>query len=302
MPNSRGGRSVTAAELVRNFAHWREVGAKEPVLVTHHGRETHILMGIEPYSRLTGAKGAADLPDRTQELANHIHQGLFLCRSDLCLDFVNPVALSMTKRWDRQLEGKPLFEALPEFAGAVTEAHIRHTLASGEASAADIPSPFRKDSWLHFETFPFGSGIAILLRDITDDMQHHRLADIKSAILKAMGLHDGISYLRVSMRGFIEVVDDSFCTMMGLPCEKLIGVPLHDLIAMPVRRILREDLEQVLNGQGDRRTTTQFLSNRGNVVPVDVSLVRLHGTYGTEGAVMVIAPEGRGLSGTAAQH
>ncbi|WP_298397145.1 PAS domain-containing protein [Sphingobium sp.] len=276
---------------MRNFAHWREVGAKEPVLVTHHGRETHILIGMEPYARLAGAKAPTNDQDRTRNLANHIHQGLILCKADLSIDFVNPVALSMAKRWDRQLEGKPLFEALPEFSGAVTEAHIRHTLASGEASTADIPSPFRKDSWLHFETFSFGSGVAILLRDITDDMQHHRLADIKTSILKAMALHDGVSYIRISMRGFVDVVDDSFCEMMGLPCEKLIGVALPDLIAMPARRQLREDLEQVLNGQGDRRVATQFLSNRGDVVPVDASLVRLHGTYGTEGAVMVIIPQ-----------
>lgn len=294
MPNSRGGRSVTAAELVRNFAHWREIGAQEPVLVTHHGRGTHILMGMEPYARLTGAKDRPDTHDRTHELANRIHQGLLLCKSDLCIDFINPVALSMTKRWDRQLEGKPLFEALPEFAGAVTEAHIRHSLVSGEASAADIPSPFRKDSWLHFETFPFNGGVALLLRDITDDVQHHRLADIKSSILKAMTMHDGVSYLRVSMRGFVEIVDDSFCAMMGLPPEKLTGVPLPDLIAMPVRRQLREDLEQVLNGQGDRRVATHFLSNNGEIVPVDASLVRLHGTYGTEGAVMVVTAEAQG--------
>lgn len=290
MPDSRRSRSVTAAELVRNFAHWREIGAREPVLVTHHGRETHILMGMEPYAQLTGVTGPTDVRDRTQDLANRIHQGLILCRNDLVIDFANPVALSMAKRWDRQLENKSLFEAFPEFAGAVTEAHIRHTLASGEASAADIPSPFRKDSWLHFETFPFGAGIAILLRDITDDMQHHRLADIKTALLKAMALHDGVSYVRISMRGFVESVDDSFCTMMGLPCEKLIGVPLADLIAMPARRDLRENLEQVLNGQGDRRIATQFLSNRGDFVSVDASLVQLQGTYGTEGAVMVIIP------------
>jgi PHD/YefM family antitoxin component YafN of YafNO toxin-antitoxin module len=41
--------SVPAAELVRNFSHWRDVGSREPVMVTHHGRETHIFMGLDRF-------------------------------------------------------------------------------------------------------------------------------------------------------------------------------------------------------------------------------------------------------------
>ena len=76
MLDDRRGRSVAAAELVRNFAHWREVGAREPVMITHHGRETHIFMGVESFRNLGVGDGPAPAPDRMRELANHIHQGL----------------------------------------------------------------------------------------------------------------------------------------------------------------------------------------------------------------------------------
>ena len=288
MLDDRRGQSVAAAELVRNFAHWREVGAREPVMITHHGRETHIFMGVESFRSLGVSDGPAAAPDRMRELANHIHQGLILCRSDLSIDYVNSVALAMTKRWDRHLEGRSLWEALPEFAGALTEAHIRHSLASGEASAADIPSPFRSDTWLHFETFPFGDGIALLLRDITADMRRHRLADVKSAILKAMSVHGGVGYVRVSTRGFIEIADDSFCTMIGLPEERLSSVCLPDVVEVSARPHFREQLERVLRGEGDRRVATRLLTNGGAVMPVEAAIAQLHGTYGTEGAVIVM--------------
>lgn len=290
MLDDRRGRSVPAAELVRNFAHWREVGARETVMVTHHGRETHIFMGVDRFRTLAVGDAADPPPDRTQELAARIHQGLILCNADLSIDHVNGVALAMSKYWDRHLEGLLLWDAFPEIAGTLTEAHVRHSLSSGEASAADIPSPFRADSWLHVQTFPFGGGVALLLRDITADMQRHRLADVKSAILKAMGVHGGVGYVRVSVRGFIEVADDSFCAMLGLPAARLASVAMPDLIELSARPQFRAQLERVLRGEGDLRLSTSLLTNEGAVAPVDAAIARLHGIYGTEGAVIVMTP------------
>ena len=288
MLDDRRRRSVPAAELVRNFAHWREVGSREPVMVTHHGRETHVFMGLDRFRTMAVGDDEAPAPDRTFELAARMHQGLVLCGPDLAITYVNGVALAMAKRWDRDLEGQSLWNAFPELAGSLTEAHIRHSLSSGEASGADIPSPFRDDVWLHVQTFPFAGGVALLLRDITADMQRHRLADVKSAILKAMGVYGSVGYVRVSMRGFIEVVNDSFCAMVGLAADRLADVPIADLVELPSRPLFRERLERVLRGEGDMRFATQLLTNEGVLAPVDAAIARLHGIYGTEGAVIVV--------------
>lgn len=288
MPNMRGGPSVAAAELVRNFAHWREVGAREPVLITHHGRRTHVFMAIDRFETLARSASPPAVQDRFRELAGRIHQGLILCDHDLRIAFINPVALAMAKRWDRQMEGQILWEALPEFADTLTEAHIRHSLISGETSAADLPSPFRCGSWLHFETFPFADGVALLLRDITADMQSHRLADVKSGILKAMNVLGNVGYVRLSVRGSIETADATFCAMVGLPPERLASASLPDLIDLPLRPALREALERVLHGDGDRLVETRFLTNAGAVVAAEAGLAQLRGAYGTEGAIMVV--------------
>ncbi|MFZ2997192.1 PAS domain-containing protein [Sphingobium sp.] len=282
------GQSVAAAELVRNFAHWREIGAREPVMITHHGRETHIFMGVDNFRTMAAREIAAPPTDLLRELASHIHQGLILCNADLMIDYANGVALAMTRRWDQHLDGKSLWDALPEFAGTLTEAHIRHSLTSGEASAADIPSPFRSNSWLHFETFPFGEGIGLLLRDITADMQRYRLADVKIAILKAMSVHGRVGYVRVSTRGFIETADETFCAMVGLPENRLSSVCISDLVELSARPAFREQLEQTLRGEGDRRVTTRLLTNDGALLGIDAAIAQLHGTYGNEGAVIVV--------------
>ena len=83
MLDDRRRRSVPAAELVRNFAHWREVGSREPVMVTHHGRETHVFMGLDRFRTMAVGDDEAPAPDRTFELAARMHQGLVLCGPDL---------------------------------------------------------------------------------------------------------------------------------------------------------------------------------------------------------------------------
>ncbi|MFD1105813.1 PAS domain-containing protein [Sphingobium olei] len=290
MLDDRRRRSVPAAELVRNFAHWREVGSREPVMVTHHGRETHVFMGLDRFRTLAEDDGTDPPKDRTLELAASIHQGLILIGPDMTIGHASGVAMGMARRLDRQVEGQLLREAFPEISGTLTEAHIRHSLASGEASAADIPSPFREESWLHVQTFPFAQGVALLMRDITADMQRHRLADVRSAMMKAMEIHGGIAHVRVSARGFIEAADGDFCAMLGLPRERLIKAAIADLVELAVRPAFRAQMESVLRGDGDRQLITQLLTNDGTVARVDAAVARLHGTYGTEGAIILVTP------------
>lgn len=289
MLNEGYGRSVTAADLVRNFAHWREVGVQEPLLVTHHGRGTHILMGLDRY-RTMAVSGAEAGPDLLAQLSARIHQGLILCRPDAAISHANHAALAMTRRWDRRLEGLSLWEALPELEDSPARSHIHHSMKSGEDSAADIPSPFRDDCWLHFQTFAHADGVALLMRDITDDVKRNRLADAKVAMLDAMLAHGGVGYVHVSNRGFITYADDIFCTMIGLPLDRLKQIGLSDLADLPARPRLREELEHVLRGDGRRRIVTSLLANTGSVITAEVGIAPLQGTYGSEGAVLVVTP------------
>jgi prevent-host-death family protein len=68
--------TITAAELQKQFGRYREVAMREPVSVTHHGRESLVILSAHEYARLKAldtrrAFYAWELP---QDLANALEQ------------------------------------------------------------------------------------------------------------------------------------------------------------------------------------------------------------------------------------
>lgn len=59
---------ITAAELQKNFGRYRELAIREPVAVTHHGRESLVVLSTDEYRRLKALDNrvslfAWELPD-----------------------------------------------------------------------------------------------------------------------------------------------------------------------------------------------------------------------------------------------
>jgi prevent-host-death family protein len=60
--------TITAAELQKQFGRYREIAIREPVSVTHHGRESLVVMSADEYKRLKAMDDrqtyfAHELPD-----------------------------------------------------------------------------------------------------------------------------------------------------------------------------------------------------------------------------------------------
>jgi len=289
------GPTVTAAELVRNFSRFRDMARKSPVRITHHGRETHVLSDLATYQDLCrkaaeGARGgrADDESGTVLALADWIDDGIIICDEDLRIEFANRTAIAMVGATAGALVGRDLREALPVVAGSLVEVHAVRTQRQREPSAADIPSPFRSGAWLRFQGFPLGDQVVLKFRDITEDVQRHRKADLKGAIRQAMEDHGAIGFVCTTVRGTIERVNAPFCHMMRLSPERLERVLVSELVVPADRHKLREELEASLRGDGERVLDVQFLANGGDVALARVSIVQLHGAYGGEGAVMLI--------------
>lgn len=287
--NDADGNVVSAADLVRNFTHWRTAAHAGPVFITTRRHTTHVLLAANAYERLGGAQSAGGPEsDELVDLADWIDEALLVCDAELRIVHANRVTGAITRKPVHAMIGAPLLSALPEIAGSLMETHARRTALAGEPSAVDIPSPFAQGSWLRLQCFPLGPRNVLMFRDVTEDIQRHRLADVKAAILDAMAVHGAVGYIRVSVRGTIERADQPICEILQLPEPRLIGVPVSDLIVVSDKVSFREQLEGVLRGNGSRKLTARLMANDGRQSAFVIGIVQLQGAYGAEGAVMVL--------------
>lgn len=284
--------SFTAAEVVRNFAVARELAAEHPVMITHHGRPTHVLVTIGDYhSSQVERSGLELMSNPLHEIAEWIPDGTIVCDRNLDIIHINRVAAAMVRRTAEEVEATPL-SALPGMAESHLLSLIQRTNATNEFATVQMASPFAPDAWVEVRCFPWRERNVLFIRDITDRLDTLKMADTKSAILEAMNEHGRIGYVRLSLRGTIENLDEPFAGMTGVPSERLKGLPLVNLVPTSDRVVLRDALEDVLTGGARRKIELSMLDNKGETIPVAMALAGVKGMRGVTGAVAVVTAKG----------
>lgn len=279
---------VRASEFPRKFGHLSQAG--RTVFVTHHGRETHALLPIANYHEFvaTAKHDDHDGVFSDQELADWLPLMLIVTDESRTIVMANRTAHAMARKPEGALPGCALFEALPALKESMFESYYNHTERTGEPCSFELPGLFGTESWHRVETSRTHQGVVFLARDITEDVQVHRLADTKKTLIEAMLAHGGIGYVWFNVRGRIEQVDPAMSDLLQLPRERLNNVPVVDLVPVGRRVMLREMIEDVLTHGGTPRFETEFLRNDGTTVPAVGAIKDLRGVYGSEGAVMVV--------------
>ncbi len=284
--------TVSSADLARRFGQLRQMHPEDAIIVTHHGRPTHVLTTVSHYDSLQRPPAEQETPqlavDAVQRFADCLRNGVLLIDYDMNVLVANQVAQVMVDQADRSLVGSKIFEAVPVLRRSLVGTYVRRAVASKEPCTAELPSLFRPGNWVRVDVHPYARHVTILFQDITDDVQRHRLGDKREAIKAAVETHDAIGYACINTRGHIEQVDETFATLIQLPAERLRHVAVADLVPVARRVAFREALDTVLSEGGVGAVDTALLDNQGQAVPVRIVLAEMHGSYGSEGAILLL--------------
>jgi PHD/YefM family antitoxin component YafN of YafNO toxin-antitoxin module len=68
--------TVTAAELQKQFGRFRDIAIREPVSVTHHGRDSLVMLSSDEYNRLKSldTRAAAHPWELPEDLVNALNE------------------------------------------------------------------------------------------------------------------------------------------------------------------------------------------------------------------------------------
>jgi PAS domain-containing protein len=296
MELDRSPERVSAADFIRGFANWRQHAARRPVVVTHHGKDAHVLISLDDYRRLGGVGAeAVDSPvARLREsqalLLESIRDSLILVDRQRRIVAINPAASDMLEASGAALVGQPLPAALPAVETSLVFHHILRMLDHRERFSGDLPSLLRPGQWLHADLIPLPIGGAIVLRDVSDAMTALERDDARGAAIRAIEVDGGIGHACISVREAIEHANDALLATIGVGDEAIRRVRFSALLALARRQAFAEALEELFRTGVPARVESELVARDGAAVPVTLSIVERRSAYASEGAVVLVTP------------
>lgn len=286
--------SVSSAEFVRAFAKIRREMNGEPIFISHHGEPTHVLCDIQTFQKMqlcpTPEKSCSDCDIGKFELAEWIEEGIIACDKNLRIIYANRTAHALTHRSIRTLGGSPLFLALPELQKTLVELQVRQTLQTFVSNKFDLPSPFRKDTWIRFKTFILGDYIVLRMHDITETFAQISSSRKCQSVAEAVEAHQHVSRIFLNLRGAVQEADEKFATVIGLSEPRLHGVVFVNLVSKADRLRFNAALELAEQTGGAFELAISLLANDGALKPFDMAITSSASAYHSDGVVLLLTP------------
>lgn len=285
---------VSAAEFIRGFANWRLQAARKPVVVTHHGKDAHVLISLDDYRRLDGeaAGDVALASDMLQAslagVADSIRDGVILIDRQQRIAALNPAASDMLERSAGGLIGEALTAALPAFNDSLIRHHVIRLIDYRERFSGDVPGLFRPRQWHHVDLVPLPVGGAIIFRDVSEAMEDFAAGDARQAIIDAVEIDGGIGHARLSVRETIDAANATLTDMIGVDAAAIRRVRFSALLAVGQRSAFAEALEAVFRSGEPARVASQMVTRDGSAIEVGLTIVEVRGRYSSDGAVVLV--------------
>lgn len=292
MAAAREPQRVSAAEFIRGFANWRLRAARRPVVVTHHGKDAHVLISLDDYRRLDGgAEGAGGgtgiLRDAQADLLESIRDGVILIDRQWRVAAVNPAASDMLETAAADLIGTALTHALPRLNGSLLLHHLVRLIDYRQRFSGDLRGLIRPGQWLRVDLVPLRIGGALVLRDVSEVIGRLAAADAQRATADAVAAHGAIGWARLSVRETVEEANDALTGMVGVGAVAIRRVRFSALLAVGARHSFAEALETMFRDRTPQRIASELVTREGAAIPVTLAMAELRGPYASEGALVV---------------
>lgn len=291
---------VSAADFIRGFANWRLQAARKPVVVTHHGKDAHVLISLDDYRRLDGevASGIAAESNALQGslagLVESIRDGVILVDRGWRIVALNPAASDMVGAASSALIGSALTAALPGLDASLLSHRLSRLIDHRERFSGDIPGVLRPRHWLRVDLVPVPVGGAVILRDVSETIEGCAASDARNALVAAIEAEGGIGHARISGRETVEAANDALTALVGVDAAAIRRVRFSALLAIGERQRFSEALESVFRTGEAARIASEIVTRDGVTVPVMLSIVEIRSAYASDGAVILVTRRGLG--------
>ncbi len=265
--------AVSSAEFIRNIGFWQSEALREPISITHHGRERLVLAAPDAFHGEGSAEVEAALAALTADhaaLLENLDEGFLAVDAQLQVTHSNAVADAFVGRARDQVIGALIVEAMPQPLGSILADRLQRVMRAHKREFAEAGSFDGRHVLMN--AFPFGNGAAVLFHNTTEQHTLRRMLERGEALDAAVRRHHGAAAIRLDGRARIEAVDQVFCTHSGFSGDDVVGHRFIDLISPPHRRETGEAIERVLRESVCPEIALTLLGKRGEEMPGVLSL------------------------------
>jgi PAS domain S-box-containing protein len=256
--------AVSSAEFIRNIGYWQSEALRQPISITHHGRERLVLAAPDAVHAEGAAHSEAVVAALRADFASvleNLDEAFLSVDVQLQIVSSNAAAEAFTGRTRDQLRGAQVFDVMPQPLGSILTDRLQRVVRSRKCEAVDAGSFDGRAVAMNI--FPMAKGAAALFTNTTE--QHHlrRQLEQSAALDAAVSRHPQAAAIRLDSRARIDAIDEHFCTWSGFSGADVLGHRFIDLISPPQRREAGEVVERVLREALGRDIALTLLGKRG---------------------------------------
>lgn len=287
----RDRQTVSSADFIRNIGYWQNEALRQPLSITHHGRERLVLAAPSEFAGQGPSDGGADseiaaLKAGGAALLEHMEEGFLAFDAGLRIVGANGVAEAFTGRDRASLMGAAAIDSMPDPIGPLLSDRLGRVLRTRRPESLEC-SAF-DGRWLSLRIFPTPAGAAALFHNTTEQHMLRREREGAAALERAAREHGAIASVRLDARGRIEEVGGAFTHWTGFAPGDVAGHRFADLTAGQGRRDLAGALERVLRDLAALHLELTLLGKRGEEIEAQLCLAPVTSDFVARGAQALI--------------
>lgn len=294
MPNRT---SVSSADFIRNIGYWQNEALRQPISITHHGRERLVLAAPDAFHNATGsdevAKAFSKLRADVAAVQENLGDGYLSFDAQLCIRHSNSVAEAFVGMSRVDLEGASIVSALPQPFASILCDRVQRVIRTRQTERFEVGAPDGRH--LAVTVFPVTVGAAALMRNVTENHVLRRRLEDGEAMQQAVSVHARAASIKLDARARVETVDDNFTAWTGFAGADLAGHRILDLVAAAQRRDCAEMIERVLREPQPRSMGLTLLGKRGDEIEGVLALAPILTDFVAHGAFALFVPSAASL-------
>lgn len=284
--------SVSSAEFIRNIGYWQNEALRQPISITHHGRERLVLAAPDAFQSAAGSddsvKALSKLRADVAAVQENLGDGYLSFDAQLCIRHSNSVAESFVGMSREDLEGAQIESTLPQPLASILSDRVQRVIRTRQAERFEVGAP--EGRHLAVTVFPVAVGAAVLMRNVTETHVLRRRMEEGDAMQHAVRVHARAASIKLDARGRVELVDDTFTAWTGFAGADLAGHRILDLVAAGQRRETAEMIERVLREGQARSVAITMLGKRGDEIEGVLALAPILTDFIAHGALALFVP------------